>query len=83
MSGQPQREMPGMRLHDLAGLLLLTVVPTLQVQAQPGGRQVVLSFRVRIDNPSTVGSCNMLKIELSGQAVGLTTPQAAVIVADP
>ena len=44
-------------------------------QAQPGGQQVVLNFRARIDNPSTVGSTNMLKIELNGQTVGLKTPR--------
>ncbi|MBU0606578.1 MAG: hypothetical protein KKI08_01775 [Armatimonadetes bacterium] len=46
-----------------------------QFQAQPRQHQVVLNFRVRIDNPSTVGSCNMLKIQLNGQAVGLKTPR--------
>ena len=42
--------------------------------AQPG-RQVVLSFRVRIDAPTTVGSTNMLAISLNGQTVGLKTPR--------
>jgi hypothetical protein len=47
---------------------------TWQLQAQPG-QQVVLNFRVRIDNPSTIGSTNMLAIELNGQTVGLKTPR--------
>jgi len=48
---------------------------TWQFAAAPAGRQVVLNFRVRIDNPSTLGSCNMLKVEVNGQPVGLKTPR--------
>lgn len=48
---------------------------TWELHAEPGQRQVVLSFRARIDNPSTLGSTNMLKLELNGQTVSLKTPR--------
>lgn len=48
---------------------------TWQFQTQPTTRQVVLNFRARIDNPSTLGSTNMLKVALNGQVVGLKTPR--------
>lgn len=38
-------------------------------------QQVVLHFRARIDNPGTIGSTNLLRIELNGQTVGLKTPR--------
>ena len=44
-----------------------------EAPAPAGRRQVVLNFRVRIDNPSTIGSTNMVQVELNGQTVGLKT----------
>ena len=40
-----------------------------------GERQVVLAFRVRINNPTTVGSTNALIIEVNGRPVQLSTPR--------
>ncbi|MGE5531578.1 MAG: hypothetical protein ACM3VW_05635, partial [Bacteroidota bacterium] len=45
------------------------------IQAQPGARQVVLHFRARIDAPATIGSCNMIAIDVNGKRVGLKTPR--------
>ena len=39
------------------------------------GKQVVLAFRVRIDAPGTIGSTNLLRLDLNGTVVGLKTPR--------
>lgn len=43
-----------------------------------GERQVVLAFRARINNPTTVGSTNALIIRVNGQPVQLSTPRRQV-----
>ncbi|NCO33504.1 MAG: hypothetical protein GW893_06500 [Armatimonadetes bacterium] len=45
------------------------------VPATAIGKQVVLSFRARIDNPGAIGSTNMLRIQMNGATVGLRTPR--------
>jgi hypothetical protein len=42
------------------------------------GRQIVLAFRARIDNTSTMGSSNGVFIEVNGRRVGLSTPRRQV-----
>ncbi|MEN6302916.1 MAG: hypothetical protein ABFD96_09345 [Armatimonadia bacterium] len=45
------------------------------VAPELGGKQVVLAFRVRIDAPGTIGSTNLLRLDLNGTVVGLKTPR--------
>jgi len=43
-----------------------------------GDRQVVLAFRARIDNPATIGSCNMLAIKANDEPVLLSNARRQV-----
>lgn len=44
----------------------------------PAGRRAVLHFLARIDNPTTVGSTNMVRVEVNGAVVGYRTPRRQV-----
>ncbi len=47
-----------------------------------GNRQVLLAFRARIDNPTTVGSTNALIIQVNGQPVQLSTARRQLRLLD-
>jgi len=60
---------------DYTVLMTQTGQLTFTAPAGIGDRQVVLAFRARINNPTTVGSTNALIIRVNDQPVQLSTPR--------